>query len=48
MLDIRYELTTQKKEKPDESKLGFGVYYTDHMFMVDHTEGIMRWSPLRA
>ena len=40
MLDIRYELTTQKKEKPDESKLGFGIYYTDHMFMVDHTEGI--------
>ena len=40
MLDIRYELTTQKKEKPDESKLGFGIYYTDHMFMIDHTEGI--------
>lgn len=40
MLDIRYELTTQKKEKPDETKLGFGKYYTDHMFVVDHTEGI--------
>ena len=37
MLDIRYELTTQKKEKPDETKLGFGKYYTDHMFVVDHT-----------
>jgi len=39
MLDIRYELTQNKKEKPDESALGFGKYYTDHMFIVDHTEG---------
>ena len=39
MLDIRYELTRNKKEKPDESALGFGKYYTDHMFIVDHTEG---------
>ncbi len=40
MLDIRYELTQQKKDKPDPQKLGFGVHYTDHMFIVDHTEGI--------
>ena len=39
MLDIRYELTQHKKEKPDESALGFGKYYTDHMFIMDHTEG---------
>ncbi len=39
MLNIRYEYTTQKKVKPDYSKLGFGKYFTDHMFMMDYTEG---------
>lgn len=40
MLEIKYELTQNKKEKPDQSSLGFGKYYTDHMFVMDHTEGI--------
>lgn len=40
MLNIKYELTTQKKQKPDENNLGFGVHYTDHMFIIEHTEGI--------
>lgn len=40
MLEIKYELTQNKKEKPDQSSLGFGKYYTDHMFIMDHTEGI--------
>ncbi|MCI6719974.1 MAG: branched-chain amino acid aminotransferase [Clostridiales bacterium] len=39
MLNIKYELTQNKKAKPDESSLGFGIYYTDHMFIMDHTEG---------
>ena len=39
MLNIRYEYTTEKKVKPDYSKLGFGKYFTDHMFMMDYTEG---------
>ena len=39
MLDIRYELTQNKKEKPPADSLGFGKYYTDHMFVIDHTEG---------
>ncbi|NLE13082.1 MAG: branched-chain amino acid aminotransferase [Clostridiales bacterium] len=39
MLNIRYELTTQKKEKPDQTKLGFGKYFTDHMFIMNYTEG---------
>ncbi len=39
MLDIRYELTQNKKEKPHADSLGFGKYYTDHMFVIDHTEG---------
>lgn len=38
MLHIQYELTTHRKEKPDESALGFGKYYTDHMFIMDHSE----------
>lgn len=40
MLDIKYELETNKKPKPDEAHLGFGIYYTDHMLVIDHTEGI--------
>ena len=39
MLNIRYELTKTKKEKPDYSKLGFGKYFTDHMFLMDYTQG---------
>lgn len=39
MLNIRYELTTKKKEKPDQTKLGFGKYFTDHMFIMNYTEG---------
>lgn len=39
MLNIRYELTAHKKEKPDQTKLGFGKYFTDHMFIMNYTEG---------
>ena len=38
MLNIRYEYTTQKKVKPDYANLGFGKYFTDHMFMMDYTD----------
>ena len=39
MLNIKYELTTQKKAKPDPNNLGFGKHFTDHMFIMDyHTE----------
>ena len=31
--------TTHPKEKPDQKKLGFGKYFTDHMFMIDYDEG---------
>mgnify|MGYP002587967850 FL=1 len=27
------------KEKPDQKHLGFGKYFTDHMFTMDYTEG---------
>ncbi|MGZ0052540.1 branched-chain amino acid aminotransferase [Brevibacillus gelatini] len=31
--------TTHQKEKPALDKLGFGVHFTDHMFIMDYTEG---------
>ncbi|MBQ9988324.1 MAG: branched-chain amino acid aminotransferase [Clostridia bacterium] len=37
---LRIELTNNPKAKPDESALGFGKYFTDHMFIMDYTEGI--------
>ena len=40
MLDIKIELSTNKKEKPDMSQLGFGQFFTDHMFIIDYIEGI--------
>jgi len=36
---LRISLTDQRKEKPDSSKLGFGIHFTDHMFMMDYTAG---------
>ena len=38
MLNITIQKTKQKKQKPDFSKLGFGKYFTDHMFMMDFSE----------
>lgn len=39
-MDIRVELTKTPKAKPtDENNLGFGTIFTDHMFMMDYTEG---------
>ena len=32
MLDIKITRTTAPKAKPDESNLGFGKKFTDHMF----------------
>lgn len=40
MLDIKIERTTTPKEKPtDESKLGFGHIFTDHMFIMNYETG---------
>jgi branched-chain amino acid aminotransferase len=36
---LQIERTTAKKAKPPESKLGFGNYYTDHMFIMNYEEG---------
>ena len=40
MYDIPVTLTTNPKKKPeDESKLGFGNIFTDHMFIMDYEKG---------
>ncbi len=38
MLDIRVEKIPQRKTKPDYTKLGFGRYFTDHMFLMNYSE----------
>ena len=39
MLNIKYELVEKRKAKPDQNALGFGRYFTDHMFIMDYTDG---------
>ena len=39
MLDIKITRTQTPKEKPDQNKLGFGKIFTDHMFIMNYTEG---------
>jgi branched-chain amino acid aminotransferase len=36
---IVIEKTKSPKQKPDQNNLGFGLYFTDHMFVMDYTEG---------
>ncbi len=38
MIEIKTELTTNKKQKPDFNNLGFGRFFTDHMFVLDYKE----------
>ena len=39
-MDIRFEQAKQLKEKPkDETKLGFGHIFTDHMFVMNYDTG---------
>ena len=39
-MDIKIEKVAAPKQHPtDESKLGFGKIFTDHMFVMDYTEG---------
>jgi branched-chain amino acid aminotransferase len=37
MQAIEITKTRTKKEKPDQNVLGFGKYYTDHMFILNYT-----------
>ncbi len=34
-MEIRIEKTTTPKNKPDQSNLGFGKIFTDHMFVME-------------
>ncbi len=36
---MKITLTTQPKQKPDSTKLGFGKYFTDHMLVMDYEDG---------
>lgn len=39
-MNIRMELTKTLKQKPtDETKLGFGHIFTDHMFIMNYDTG---------
>lgn len=35
---IQIQLATNKKRKPPEDKLDFGIHYTDHMFILNYSE----------
>ena len=38
-MEIKITKTTAPKAKPASDGLGFGKYFTDHMFVMDYTEG---------
>ena len=35
-MNIRFEKATTLKEKPQDNVLGFGKYFTDHMFLMNY------------
>jgi len=39
VLPNQYSKTQNPKNKPDQDNLGFGQIFTDHMFIMDYTEG---------
>ena len=45
-MTITIEKTSNPKQKPDQNTLGFGEIFTDHMFIMDYTEG-MGWHDAR-
>ena len=36
-MNIKIEKTATPAQKPDQTKLGFGRYFTDHMFLMDYS-----------
>lgn len=38
-MNISITKNTSPKAKPDQTNLGFGKFFTDHMFVLDYTEG---------
>ncbi|MBQ6727418.1 MAG: branched-chain amino acid aminotransferase [Clostridia bacterium] len=45
-MEIKIEKAKTLKEKPDFSKLGFGKFFTDHMFIADYDE-VSGWHDAR-
>lgn len=39
-MELKIQKTLNPKEKPDMNNLEFGKVYTDHMFIMDYTDGI--------
>ena len=53
-MEIKIERAKTLKEKPDQSNLGFGKYFTDHMFVYDwdsekgwHDARIVPYAPIQ-
>lgn len=44
-MEIKIEKAKTLKDKPDFSKLGFGKYFTDHMFVAEYSDG--KWNNAR-
>jgi len=38
-MEIRIQKTDNPAAKPDPTKLGFGKYFSDHMFIMEYTQG---------
>jgi len=38
-MDLKVVLSENRKAKPDQNALGFGKYFTDHMFLMRYDEG---------
>ncbi len=39
MIDLKIELTKTPKAKPSMENIPFGTYFSDHMFLMNYTEG---------
>ena len=44
MIEIKIEKAKTLKEKPDFSKLGFGKFFTDHMFVAEFKNGAWQYA----
>lgn len=44
-MQIRIEQTKNPKRKPDQNNLGFGKFFTDHMFIMDYDDGKCWYDP---
>ena len=46
-MEIKKQLSKTLKQKPDFSNLGFGKFFTDHMFMMDYDKDNGGWQNAR-